>query len=453
MGCSRGALFPDFTTLYIAPTEDQASKFSRDRIGPIIKNSPIIANEIDDANSVYVKSFREGGRYYIRYAKYNPDNIRGVTCDAVHYDEIQDQNLDVLAPVIDEAMFTSEYQFRLWTGTPKSYSHPTELLWQKSDQREWVIRCQHHTPNKWVNIGPKNIGLKGPVCHHCGHLLDVDDGVWVKHQPTKNIAGFHVHQLHCKISHDTERHWSEMLIKFEEYPEDKLMNEVFGISADTAEVPITKELIQGLCDTRITIDASPRAEYLASPNFAGIDWGHGEAATTLSIGHFHEGRFRYVFLKKYEGSQTHEDYCIPDMIKIMRAFHVVRVHADYGGGHGLNSTLAKGFGRDKVTTNLWSGTVVAANERWQTKHDQVARLTLNKSNAFAEYIKALNKKQMIFPKWSQMFPDLVMDLCNVRKDLDNKERVVFIKHGNDDLLQSSIYAWVIARLHHQSDLL
>ena len=461
-GMGRGAKIENFKILYVAPVKDQAEKFSKNRLDPIIENSPVIKSQIGTPNNVYEKKFKKGGKYYLNWAKHRPDNIRGVTADMVHYDEIQDQDLQEIEPVINEVCFTSqEYNLRLYTGTPKSFVNDIELKWRKSDQREWVVRCGHHEPAKWMQVGIRNIGKKGPICHHCGNLLDVSDGVWVKHGKG-DIAGFHVHQLNLKISHMIQRDgsweihppsWNEILDKLENYPRWRFKNEVLGLSADTAETPLTIAHLRAISREDVEVERNPKAKYMGHEMYAGIDWGHGDAATVLVIGQMIEGTFRILFLKKYTGQQCEKSYCIPDMADIIRNYRVSRIHCDHGGGFGLNSDMAEIFD-DKVTTNVWSASAKAADKTWKTKKVSIPRLTLNRPNAISEFIGEIRKQRVEVPRWSEFHERFSSDFLNIRKEIDvEKDKIRYLKADHDDAFQAAIYAWIIARVSQSSTAL
>lgn len=451
---SRCILYDNFKVLYVSPERDQTKKYSRDRIEPIIKNSTVIGRQIGGLNNVFEKGFKNESRLYLKYAKHNPDSARGVTSDMVHYDEVQDMDYREIAPVIEESLFTSDFKLRLYTGTPKSFENPIERdLWQKSDQREWVIRCDHHDPGKWIKIGIRNIGKEGPICHHCGNLLDVTNGRWVKHS-SGDVAGFHVNQLQCRISHNTQEAWDDILKKFEEYPTGKFLNEVLGESADTSDKPLTEAILRNCCDPELGINESPDSHMMGKRRFAGVDWGHGEANTALAIGQFdpqNPNKFRYIYFKKYEDQKTKPDICIPDIAQKLEKFSVERVHADFGGGFGLNDDLAKKFGYRNTTTNYWSNSASAADKRWSTK-DEIPRLTLNKPHQFGKFIQDIRNGKIILPKWEDIDPYYTIDFLNVRKEVEMKEgkgeQISYTLAGNDDLFHAAIYAFVIAKASH-----
>lgn len=441
-----------FRILYVAPERDQASKYHHDKLKPIIEESPIVKTQRGEPNNVFEVGFKKKGKIYLKYAKHNPDSCRGLTVDMVHYDEIQDQDLDETEPVIRETMFTSDYKLSLYTGTPKSMVNPIEKKWQASDQREWVIRCPHHTPNKWMRLGIRNIGQHGPICHHCGNQLNVSNGQWVITNPGAKMAGFHVNQLNCKISHRSQADWDEILDKYENTERALFLNEVLGESADTAEVPITEQMMRNVCDKDYKMSESPPPGVMRYQNFAGIDWGHGQYATSFVIGQMDQKtkKFRYIYMRKFEGKECAPSYCLPEIVKMVKKYQVVRVHCDFGGGYALNEQLndllADINKPDLVTANYWSNSAVASDATWSMNHD-VPRLTLNKSKAFAAFINKLWKRRVIFPRW-QDFAPFLEHFTNVRKEHDEKKDYIrYDRAGPDDTFHACVYAEVIARAY------
>jgi hypothetical protein len=192
---------------------------------------------------------------------------------------------------------------------------------------------------------------------------------------------------------------------------------------------------------------------MGGPLYAGIDWGTGEAATVLAIGQFYEGQFRYLFLKKYEDEKADPSHCIPDILELLERWSVTRVHCDYGGGFGLNEDIRDEFGRNKTTTNYWSGSAIASDQSWSDKQSP-PRLMMNKSKAFGAYIRMINKRKVRFPCQEDMFDEtgknqsFADDFLNIRRELDANERVKYIKAGpdeHDDTVHACIYAYTIAR--------
>lgn len=463
-GTTRCATIPNFKILYVAPVYDQVSKFSKDRVDAIIESSPLIQSQVGTPDNETEKKFKKGGKYYMAWAKHRPDNIRGVTADMVHYDEVQDQDLEEIEPVINEVCFTSQlYNLRLYTGTPKSLANGIEKKWQESDQREWLVRCGRHDPAKWIRLGIRNIGKRGPVCHACGNLLDVSQGQWVKHSEGK-IAGFHVHQLNLKISHmimqdgewvPHQPSWNEIIEKLEDNPEAKFLNEVLGESADTADVTLTEAHLKSAANADVSIHKEPLAKWTDGQMFAGIDWGHGDAATALVIGRFIDGYFQVLFCKKYTGKQCDPDYAVPDIAHICKKWRVQRIHCDHGGGFAMTQDMRDIFGK-KVTANIWSTSAKAADRKWKTDDVKVPRLTLNKPEAIAQVLRNIRKCDIRLPKWEEFKDGFSQDLLNVRRELVEKrngeQRERYVKAGHDDLFHALCYAWIIGKVSQNRGL-
>ncbi len=446
---ARCALIDNFGCLHVSPSQKQSRKFSNDKVAPIIKESPVLSDQANNSlNNVHERGFKRGGKFYIEYAKDNPDRCRGITTDMVMYDEVQDQNLDLIQGVINAALFTSEYKLRVYAGTPKSLDNGIEMnLWANSDQREWLVRCDKHVPAKWIKIGYRNIGLKGPTCHHCGGLLDVNQGQWVVTNPDGYMAGFHVNQIHCKISHATEEDWHEILIA-KDGPIAQFHNEILGESFDSADKPLTLSALKNACDESVSGEMKMKPIYFKSERFAGIDWGHGDSATVIFIGQFDPDNpmiFRFIFSKMYIGAQCKESYCVPDMVNIMKFFGVSRAHCDYGGGFGLNESLSQQFGEGRVTTNYYSDTAAYADHKWSVKHELLLRITVNRSKAVSSFINKIRKGMISFQSWSVFHPEYSQHFLNIRKEVDSKDVVRFIRIGQDDAFHAALYCYTVAR--------
>lgn len=470
--CARLSLMWSFNILYVAPRQDQARIYSKDKVKPIVEESPLVKRQIGRYNSVDDKEFVRGGKLYMRYAIDNPDRCRGITANMVHYDEIQDQMLELIEPVINEVMFSLEDEVLLYSGTPKSLSNPAHHKWMLSDQREFLIRCHHHSPVKYVNLKIRNIGKHGPICHHCGNLLDVDDGVWVKQNPSSDIAGFHVNQLHCKISHATPTKWKTILNKLENYSESLFLNEVMGESADSAEMPISDQLLREVCVDGLVINEEPNIKFFESGNmFAGIDWGHGQYTTALTIGKFIGATFQVLFMKVYEGEQCQKSYCLPDIAKIVNRYRCSNIHVDHGGSFGIVEDLER-MVEGRVTGQMWTSSGKPTwKEEYENAHGQkvkysVPMLSMSKTHAIAAFVARLEKKKIRLPRQEDVFAPIynnptlpsnkdnnirtfAQHFLNLRKEVrvnesTAAEKVFYVRAGMDDMLQAVVYSWIIA---------
>lgn len=154
------------------------------------------------------------------------------------------------------------------------------------------------------------------------------------------------------------------------------------------------------------------------------------------------------------GKRCNPDICLPDITKICKKFRVSRIHVDHGGSFGIISQFKRHLGRKeskKLTTNAWSGSAKAKDQKWATKDLAVPRLTLNRSNAIGQYISKMRAGKVRFPKWSQ-FKEYKQHFLSIRKELRSDDSVNYVRVGLDDAFHASIYAYIIGKLQMQSQL-
>lgn len=448
----------NYGVIYVVPEADQAYKYSHDRVGPMFKHSPLLAHLHTGLDSVTEKSFGNGSRLYMKWAKHNVDSARGISGHFLHIDEGQGVDLPMAVPVLQQITFqATHHRYMLVSGTPLSFDNPISSdYWDESDQREWMVRCRNHSPVMYHELGPEHIGKHGPSCTRCGKLLDVDDGLWVARVPSnpalplaeRRMPGFHIHQMHCKVSHATPERWAQWKAELNRTPESKAVNEIFGWPSKTSENPITKALMMSLCDESRPMSFGPSGEHYAAARFAGIDWGHGEAATTLCIGQLYRGKFRILYMQKWEGSNTDSTICVPEIAAVLKRWSVARVHADWGGGFSLNKELARLVGSEMLTTNYWSDGAKQGDGAWTVKRDEPPMLTLNKTRVLDELIHAMKTGELSFFRSEDLMPFLEF-FTNVRKETKSDGNQRYIKKKNDDMFHSLAYAWLICGVVNQ----
>ena len=172
--------------------------------------------------------------------------------------------------------------FSRYTGTPKTTDTTLALLWNRSSQAEWVIRCDHcghfNVPNPEQDL-LKMIGKKGPVCAKCGGLVHPHNGGYVHAIPERmnSFPGYHIsqtiHPLHTLI----ERKWNNLLYKLENYPTLTAYNEVYGWPYDAATSPLTmSDLQRSVHEFKVsTVDDFEKIADKYSYVTVAVDWSGG----------------------------------------------------------------------------------------------------------------------------------------------------------------------------------
>ena len=448
-----GAAIPHYTSVYVAPTENQVTTFNKQKLDPTLLYSPDFkniwfapANQV--TNQATYKKFRNGSDVILRSCFLSADSIRGIAADGVNIDEVQDILTDNI-PVIRECMTRSKYKHMTLTGTPKTNQHAIEFYWGKSTQFEWLIKCV--SCNLWNLLGIDNVKYKGLSCAKCDAFLDRSRGDWVQTNLHGNptIEGYRIPQIMVDWIP-----WSgpegSIWDKFTTYSREKFYNEVLALPYDANTCPITLDELQAACDPNLKMVAS-RQERLALMSMklsAGVDWGtsqEGKSYTVLNIGGFtSSGRFVVVFSKRYEGIESDPEHQISDIIAILARFKIDVVGADWGMGFGMNSRLKLAFGEDRVHEFYNTD-----NQRQPMKWDKDGdRWTLARTLIMTDLFTALKTRQVVLPKWDVM-KVLASDALNifateVVRAGSIVKRYDHIPMKPDDWFHSLIYCYLAA---------
>jgi hypothetical protein len=461
------ALSP-YTVMVLTPSQDQTRKFSYDRLGPTIASSPAVRSMMsaESLDNVFEKSFVNGSKIYLSYAKENADRVRGISADQIDYDEIQDMHLKAVEAVTRESLFTSRYKRRRYGGTPKSFSNGIEQrVWRQSDRREWMVRCRAHTPIYHQKLTTRNVGVSGPVCDRCGRPLFTLDGIWVSTSSltpdgkVPRIHGYHIPQIIFPTT-DVEvapgirgfLDWGAFKDEIEDPNTDEAtkLNEKWGESADSEERPVKEDELRGACVDERSMPQSwqewMKGEYL----FAGLDWGTGlQSATVLTIGQFDPRDpkiFRYVYAKRYFGRDADPKICIPDILRKLQDFRVFRAHADFGSGLGLNSQIEEARGEDFLTTNYWSSSIGGKRVIYDP---DLRRYVLNRSLHITRFFQGLKKRSLRVAFGWPDFRVFAEDILHVFRE-ERKNGDPYYDHKPeepDDAMHAMIYTWLIASFH------
>jgi len=244
------------TVLYVFPTDTHVSDFSAARIGPAIEASAYL-------DSIVVEGGAAGGRrgadrvtlkrvrdrfVYLRGAKVSRDGkaaqLKAVDADVLVLDEVDE--MDSRAPTIAEKRLGhSEIGETRWVSTPSYPGVGIHAKWQESDQREWMVRCEHcgewqpltiqqvvtewdalERPVAWNGMGiprqarddgsppGRGLGAGGAypstgsgclgrafaACRRCGGELDrLGAGEWVAAWPGREVVGYHLTRLFSPV--------------------------------------------------------------------------------------------------------------------------------------------------------------------------------------------------------------------------------------------------------------
>ena len=216
--------------------------------------------------------------------------LRGFFQEKTKYEsqDIEYEFLDIGNEMMSASIF---WGFARYTGTPKTTDTTLALLWNRSSQAEWVIRCEHcnkfNIPNPEQDL-LKMIGKRGPVCAKCGQPVFPKNGGYVHARPERQLSfpGYHISQTVHPLHILSQAKWNRLLDKIENYAPLALYNEVFGWPYDAATSPLTmSDLQKATHDISVQRPADVRGlKHLYSYITVAVDWSGGSMLDTGNRG-------------------------------------------------------------------------------------------------------------------------------------------------------------------------
>ena len=284
----RSSLIPGYHNMIIQPRADQIQRFNATVFQPLMRSSLIQSSLITnmELSKLALKTYNNGSLVYLDSMYLNADRIRGASgLSSTTYDEAQDLEMDNIR-IANETMSASLFWgFSRYTGTPKTTDTTLALLWNKSSQAEWVIRCTHcgyfNVPSIEHDL-VKMIGKEGPICAKCGKHISPADGGYVHAFPDRalSFAGYHISQTIHPLHTSSINKWMRLLDKVNNYEPLILHNEVLGVPYDAATSPLTMSDMQKATHDIPELKRPRDIERIAdqySYITVGVDWGGGGA--------------------------------------------------------------------------------------------------------------------------------------------------------------------------------
>lgn len=459
---------PGFRHLYVSPSKEQTTRFSISKLGKVLSGSADLKALLlsgDYRCNVLHQLYGNTSEVFLSYAGDDADRIRGISCDRIHYDEIQDIPYDGVVPVINECLSRSAYKYITYAGTPKSTDNTIEYIWQNSTQNEWAVRCLNC--NRWsFFVTLAGLGKRGIICLRCGKYLNPFNGAWIATNPGADIHGFHIPQVilpennpstarNQKDFEEKLKNWKRILRKRDsgEYSETAFLNEVMGVSTEGGSRLFGLSELQALCDSQYVMGDGQPGPYWQPQRYrtivGGIDYGgngqDGVSRTVLTIwGLEYSGKFRLLYYKIYPVENPVHTF--DDLCKRLRVFNVRAVGADANGGDLPNSMLRETFGHEFVkpihyctqkSILVWDDVL----HQGCYKGDRSALI-----DNFALFLRRENQP-IIYPPESASDP-LFKDMLNVFEEVTRSGRKIWQRHPKmpDDALHSQVYAWVAMKL-------
>ena len=233
--------------LVMQPTLSMGQSFSKDRLAPMIRDTPSLTNKVRDArsrdanNTTLHKGF-PGGHITIAGSN-SPSSLASRPIRIVLADEIDRYPPSAGSegdPVSLARKRSATYHNRklVLTSTPTIAGNSRiETAYEGSDQRRFFVACHDCGAKdylKWANVrwpedNPKDAHY---VCESCGSIWDdvtrmraIKDGEWVATAPGSDVAGFHLSGLYSP--------WTSLGEAATEFLEAKKLPEILRVWINT----------------------------------------------------------------------------------------------------------------------------------------------------------------------------------------------------------------------------
>jgi hypothetical protein len=190
------------TVIYTFPTQDQVNKFAGARFGPMINRTKYLKERIGGLNNNSVKNI--GDSYVYFSGTFTESQAISVPADIVIHDELDFSKPDI-REVYSSRLSHSKWKYTWLFSTPTVPDYGIDAAYKKSDQRRWLIKCEHC--GKWQECTFfKNIvtikretGLKHRFwgCYKCKKPLNRANGKWVQKLQKKSAHGYFIPPSIC----------------------------------------------------------------------------------------------------------------------------------------------------------------------------------------------------------------------------------------------------------------
>lgn len=254
--------------LYLFPTSDDVSDFSKARFGPLIQSNPAaIGRYVRSTDSTNIKQIGTGMLYLrgarltanIEGMKKDSPKLRSVPVDKLVLDE-RDLMSDAAILMAKERLSHSHVKEVVEFSTPTVPGFGIDLSYHESTQHLWMINCEHCSHDTCLEAEfPECVADGKRVCVHCGKEIFPHKGQWVAQYPDRDIEGFWLSQLNSLYIEP-----GEILRLYHDPPQGNLQeiyNSKLGMAYIDAEDELTRQDVMACCglDPMVTRHKGPCA--------------------------------------------------------------------------------------------------------------------------------------------------------------------------------------------------
>lgn len=353
MGVAENIWFADFhentKSMYTFPRNRQLVDFVKTRMNPVLDANPYF-NSIRNSQMDSLEVKQIGSSFMLFRSAFGGALGEGVDADFVAFDEY-DRMQDNVELAFQESMKSSAYGWLRRWSTPTIPGRGVDAIFQKSDQRFYLHKCEHcghwqqlNVEDNIMQVIPDGInyiteevkdGTFKFACAKCSKDLDRwYNGQWVaKHPSVGHMRGYHISQLNAVwISAD-----DIMRRQFRYKSKQLYYNYVIGEPFASTGLIITDEDI--LAAQRFENPKNTRSGY--AKIIVGIDWGTTNWCAMIGI--TAEGKIDMLNTWAFKDNPAAPLEPVRMIAAAIAPFDPDLIIADFGFGADRNSLLMQIF--------------------------------------------------------------------------------------------------------------
>jgi len=478
---------PPMRMMHLFPTLSLAAAYTKDKLDPLIghaipvpgmmKSNGILKSYMEARldlssptnNNMHFKKFMFGNQVWIESTGMDGDRIRGRTCDANFFDEVQDMP-DIAIGAATKILAQSRYGrpgegVQVYYGTPKTKGGSYWNMWQKSSQNYFHLRCErcgkyfplYHPSVNWESVWIYGLTVRCTECNHEQDKLEAQErGKWIPiNDPDKcDFIGYHINQLY--IPHFTKETIEKA--KPERSPintERVYMNEVLGEFYDGEGGTITSQEIREKC-----IDKGRKMVKYIFPDsgkrvYAGFDWGQRGALEQIA-GRGRKGSYSCAVILTVNGNIFNVEFATrllrPDpetkmgtVEEMFRRYNMTLSVGDIGDAYDLTHKLQRVYDEKFLasrSSHKVNGHIKYSNDEWPKT------IVFEKDYYISELLGLLKDGRIKFPGGSMDRIEWIVEHCSsmdikVTRDKSGEPMKKYVKgSGANDGLMALLNAYL-----------
>lgn len=248
--------------IYTLPTRSVVGDFVTPKVEPLIQNNRAISQLLGRTQN---KNLWQIGDHFLYFrGSFEEREAISISADLLVNDEDDRSKQEVLR-IYQSRLDASRYRWLWKFSNPSLPGMGTDLVWQQSDQKEWVVKCDngHAQILTWPdNIDPDRQCYQCSTCHIEITNNNRRRGVWVAMKPNQaDVSGYHLSQMMAP--------WipaQKILYDFQTSDGATFFNFTLGLPYLQAETVITLQDMLNACDLE--------AQVRTNNTCLGVDVGH-----------------------------------------------------------------------------------------------------------------------------------------------------------------------------------